>query len=165
MQTLGAALASFTGKAWTRQAVWDAEQGRRVFTAAELLALAGVLGVTVPQLFETAESVVMPSGEPLPAASLDSLLAGTNRDKDRTQALRHELRGLKETSGALAQLQMVLRVQIERAERALAGAPEFDPDTGSGQARDWALTRANEQAQKWAYPDTRAVETTWKEEQ
>lgn len=43
-------MTALTGKAWTRQAVWSAEQGKRSFPARELLALAYVLGSTVEEL-------------------------------------------------------------------------------------------------------------------
>ena len=153
MQKLGSALEQFTGKAWSRQAVWDAEQGRRAFTAAELLALAGALNVTLPQLLETSESVTMPSGATLPPSSVDALLAGTNRDKDRTMKLRNELRGLRRLHGQIIHLSTVFAVQIARLDRALNGAP--DPAEWSGNdALSYLVRMADEQAQKWAEPDT-----------
>jgi transcriptional regulator with XRE-family HTH domain len=41
--TLGAAMEPYTGHSWSRHVVWAAEQGRRDFRAAELVALATVL--------------------------------------------------------------------------------------------------------------------------
>lgn len=48
---LGDAVAEHLGKPWSRQAVSAAEKGRRAFTAADLLALARTLDVSVPALF------------------------------------------------------------------------------------------------------------------
>ena len=48
---LGEALGKYLDKPWSRQAVHQAERGRRAFTAAELAALALVLDTSVPALF------------------------------------------------------------------------------------------------------------------
>jgi len=48
---LGEALGNFLEKPWSRQAVHQAERGRRSFTAAEITALALVLDTSVPALF------------------------------------------------------------------------------------------------------------------
>ena len=48
---LGEALGRYLGKPWSRQAVHQAERGRRAFTAAELAALALALDTSVPALF------------------------------------------------------------------------------------------------------------------
>jgi transcriptional regulator with XRE-family HTH domain len=47
---LGRAVGARLGREWTRQAVCAAEKGGRAFTAAELCAIAGALGMTVTQL-------------------------------------------------------------------------------------------------------------------
>ncbi|MFF1743534.1 helix-turn-helix transcriptional regulator [Streptomyces mirabilis] len=47
---LGEALGQYLEKPWSRQAVHTAEKGRRAFTAAELIALALVLEVELPEL-------------------------------------------------------------------------------------------------------------------
>ena len=58
---LGQALGRYLGKPWSRQAVHQAERGRRAFTAAELAALALVLDTSVPALFlSDAEPMEMP---------------------------------------------------------------------------------------------------------
>lgn len=164
MQALGLALEPFTGRAWSRQAVWDAERGHRAFTAAELLALAGALGVTLPQLFETSGSITMPSGESLPASAVDALLAGTNRGKDRTLRLRRELRGLRAFQGELSYLSTILGVQVARLERALSGAPA--PEFETGRPAGWMLHKADEQAEKWAAGGPKGyTETTYEEDQ
>src|SRR5260370_4809914 len=48
---LGEALGKSLDKPWSRQAVHQAERGRRAFTAAEMAALALVLDTSVPALF------------------------------------------------------------------------------------------------------------------
>ncbi|KDN75245.1 hypothetical protein DF19_25160 [Streptomyces olindensis] len=48
---LGEAVAEHLGKPWSRQAVSAAEKGRRAFSAADLLALALVLDVSIPSFF------------------------------------------------------------------------------------------------------------------
>jgi transcriptional regulator with XRE-family HTH domain len=48
---LGEAIEKYLGRSWSRQAVSLAEQGKRDFTAAELVALAAVLEVPVASLF------------------------------------------------------------------------------------------------------------------
>ncbi len=48
---LGEALGTYLDKPWSRQAVHQAERGRRAFTAAEMAALALVLETSVPALF------------------------------------------------------------------------------------------------------------------
>jgi len=48
---LGEAVGRYLGRPWSRQAVHQAERGRRAFTAAELAALALALDTSVPALF------------------------------------------------------------------------------------------------------------------
>lgn len=48
---LGQAIEPHQGRAWSRQAVSAAEKGQRAFSAADLMALALVLDVSIPSLF------------------------------------------------------------------------------------------------------------------
>jgi transcriptional regulator with XRE-family HTH domain len=48
---LGETLGRYLGRPWSRQAVHQAERGRRTFTAAELAALALALDTSIPALF------------------------------------------------------------------------------------------------------------------
>src|SRR5690348_11868606 len=60
---LGAALGGYLGKPWSRQAVHQAERGRRAFTAAELAALAMALDTSVPALLlADAGPIELPGG-------------------------------------------------------------------------------------------------------
>ncbi|PAZ16585.1 hypothetical protein CLM62_06440 [Streptomyces sp. SA15] len=59
---LGEALGQYLERPWSRQAVHQAERGRRAFTAAELTALALALDTSIPALFlAEAEHVQLPS--------------------------------------------------------------------------------------------------------
>lgn len=129
MQALGAALAPFLGKPWSRQAVWEAERGRRAFTAAELLALAAALGVTLPQLFESSDPIQMPSGRTLDEVALDALTTGTNDDRERLERLLVSWRGMHKTGQRINALSMVHTAQVARLKAAIIGAP--DPATTS----------------------------------
>src|SRR5580693_10061564 len=48
---LGQAMGRYLDKPWSRQAVHQAERGRRAFTAAELTAVALALDTSIPTLF------------------------------------------------------------------------------------------------------------------
>ncbi|MGI5197203.1 helix-turn-helix domain-containing protein [Streptomyces sp. CA-288835] len=58
---LGEAMGQYLDRPWSRQAVHQAERGRRAFTAAELTAIALALDTSVPALFLTeAEQIELP---------------------------------------------------------------------------------------------------------
>ena len=60
---LGQAVGRYLGRPWSRQAVHQAERGRRAFTAAELAAMALALDTSVPALFFTgADQIQLPGG-------------------------------------------------------------------------------------------------------
>src|SRR3954468_21857578 len=59
-EDLGERLAEHLGRPWPRQAVSLAEQGGRAFTAAELVAVARVLGVAVADLFSLIDQQILP---------------------------------------------------------------------------------------------------------
>lgn len=71
---LGQAIEQHQGRPWSRQAVSAAEKGQRAFSAADLMALARVLDVSIPSFFlltdwrdgrtvELAEGIEMPASE------------------------------------------------------------------------------------------------------
>ncbi|GAB3494016.1 helix-turn-helix transcriptional regulator [Amycolatopsis cihanbeyliensis] len=71
-QEVGEKLAHLLGKPWSRQAVSAAEQGNRAFTAAELVAIAQVIGTTVARLFSPpldADEIELPSGATVPRST------------------------------------------------------------------------------------------------
>lgn len=124
---LGAALELWLGKPWTRQAVWEAENGKRAFTAAELLALAAVLNVTLPQLFESADDLDLPSGGTMPATLIDALVLGTNKERDQTVRLLRSARALKRAHEDLGASVLGLGLEVRELESAIHGAPRVDP--------------------------------------
>ena len=70
---LGKLIGDQLGREWTRQAVSAAEKGKRSFIAAELLAIAYVLGMNVGRLLsppEEAEAVELADGIALPRVAL-----------------------------------------------------------------------------------------------
>ena len=130
---LGKALQPFIGGVgWTRQAVLKAEKGHRQFTAAELLALAAVLDATWPQLFESADEVRMPSGKSVPAALIDALVLGTNKERDHTVRLLKSARALKRAHENLQVYALGLGMEVRELEGAIHGAPIVETDGRGG---------------------------------
>lgn len=164
---LGEALAPFLGgKGWTRQTVWKAEQGGRSFTAAELLALAATLEVTVPQLFETLDPVRMPNGRELAPQIVEGLLAGVTTESEKQQRLTLELRGLRRFHQKLTELVDVNGAQLIRFEHAITGASDYEPETGGKgilAAVNVLAQRANQIAKQWTEPDRKFDNVTWKD--
>jgi transcriptional regulator with XRE-family HTH domain len=77
---LGETLGQYLDKPWSRQAVHQAERGRRSFTAAELTALALALDTSVPALFRAEnEPIALPGRTVTPEDYRGILL---NRDDD-----------------------------------------------------------------------------------
>src|SRR5215469_2918568 len=87
---LGEALGRYLEKPWSRQAVHQAERGRRAFTAAEIAALAMALDTSVPALFlaeaeqielpgaaispEDYQAILLYAGDDAPVDGIDELL-------------------------------------------------------------------------------------------
>jgi transcriptional regulator with XRE-family HTH domain len=120
----GEALALWLGKPWTRQAVWEAEHGKRAFTAAELLALAAALDVTLPQLFECTDNVSLPSGKTMPGTVIEALTVGTNNERDRTLRILASARALKRAHRELTGFVLGLGQEVSELERDAHGAPQ-----------------------------------------
>ncbi|MGP3968126.1 helix-turn-helix domain-containing protein [Streptomyces sp. 6N223] len=84
LSELGEEVGRYLDKPWRRQAVHQAERGRRAFTAAELTALALALDTTIPVLLHAdagadAESVELP-GTTLTADEYRALLLHAGKD-------------------------------------------------------------------------------------
>jgi transcriptional regulator with XRE-family HTH domain len=77
---LGEALGRYLDKPWSRQAVHQAERGRRSFTAAELTALALALDTSVPALFRAEDDRIELPGRALSPEEYRGILL--NRDRD-----------------------------------------------------------------------------------
>ncbi|MGK5531615.1 helix-turn-helix domain-containing protein [Streptomyces sp. URMC 129] len=70
LSQLGEALGRYLERPWSRQAVHQAERGRRSFTAAELAAIALVLDTSVPALFLAEPETGEPAGIDLPGGTV-----------------------------------------------------------------------------------------------
>lgn len=79
---LGESLGRHLGKPWSRQAVHQAERGRRAFTATELTALALALDTSIPALFladKDEEPIEMP-GRAVPSEEYRGVLLHADKD-------------------------------------------------------------------------------------
>jgi transcriptional regulator with XRE-family HTH domain len=77
---LGEAVGRYLGRPWSRQAVHQAEHGRRAFTAAELAALALALDTSVPALFLTEADQIELPGTAVPAEDYRAILIYNGQD-------------------------------------------------------------------------------------
>ena len=118
---LGEALGHYLDKPWSRQAVHQAERGRRSFTAVELTALALALDTSVPALFRTEDEEIRLPGRVVPAEEYRGILL--NRDGDAP------LDGVEELIVALHDIGEVLsRPALARLAR--IGRAAEEPDAG-----------------------------------
>lgn len=75
-EEFGRRLAPLLGKAWSRQAVSSAEQGKRAFTAAELVAIGHVLEMRPARLLRApawVEEVELPTGSTVPVKDMPEM--------------------------------------------------------------------------------------------
>jgi transcriptional regulator with XRE-family HTH domain len=115
---LGEALGGYLEKPWSRQAVHQAERGRRSFTAAELTALALVLDTSVPALFRTEDQRIELPGRSVSAEEYRGILL--NREGDAP------LDGVEEMILALHDIGQVLtRPALARLARIGRAADEL----------------------------------------
>jgi transcriptional regulator with XRE-family HTH domain len=147
-EALGAELAVYLERPWSRQAVSAAEQGKRAFAAVELLALAQALDTPVVSLLRppvTATTVDMPSGTKLdrnqvltviahrrsldaqlPAAqeAIRALLYAVVEGKRlRAAAAEHDKAALEELGKLLEQLNERLKVMTDTSRPVRPFAP------------------------------------------
>jgi transcriptional regulator with XRE-family HTH domain len=126
---LGEAIGSYLDKPWSRQAVHQAERGRRAFTAAELTALALALDTSVPALFlAEAQQIELPGATVSPEDYRAILLyAGSDAPLDGIDELLVALHDIEEilSRPTLARLAKIERVaeQIARANDGRLGLP------------------------------------------
>lgn len=122
---IGVELGKYLGKPWPRQAVSAAEKGRRSFTAAELVALAYVLGYSVEALLvppPDVPAVTLADGPPLDARHLRGS-AATASDESLRKAVT-----------TMSQLRAMLPALIE-------GIQEIDAVVADGLMELWAAAR------------------------
>jgi len=121
---LGQALGTYLGKPWSRQAVHQAERGRRAFTAAEMAALALALDTSVPALFLADAAEIELPGAVVSAEDYQGILlyAGDEAPRDGIEELLVAMRDIRHilSRPALARLAKIERVaeEVARAGRA-----------------------------------------------
>lgn len=126
---LGEMLTDTLGKPWSRQAVSLAEKGGRAFVAAELVALAEALDISIAQLFVPSTGfggrVLLPSGHLMPVTVLMQL-AGAAVSSPEAQSLRNEeaaarIMAMAADMGELSDQVSVLGTKLWHATAELAG--------------------------------------------
>jgi transcriptional regulator with XRE-family HTH domain len=130
---LGEAMGKYLDKPWSRQAVHQAERGRRAFTAAEMAALALVLETSVPALFLAGAGPVELPGAVISAEDYQAILlyAGDEAPQDGVEELMGALLDIRQilSRPALTRLAKIERVAEEVATALPATAvPEPHPD-------------------------------------
>lgn len=114
---LGAALEEHLDKPWSRQAVHTAEKGKRAFTAAELVALALVLKVEVPELMspglqEKNEIIELPRGG-ITGKQLAGLVAPEAPEAWERRASMEMVANITPMLGGVIQTLQVLKVSLD----------------------------------------------------
>jgi len=134
---LGEALGKYLDKPWSRQAVHQAERGRRAFTAAEMAALALALETSVPALFLADAAHVELPGAAVSAEDYQGILlyAGDDAPLDGIEELLVALRDIGQilSRPTLARLAKIERVAEEVAlavPPASRPGPQSRPATG-----------------------------------
>jgi transcriptional regulator with XRE-family HTH domain len=119
---LGEAMGQYLDRPWSRQAVHQAERGRRAFTAAELAALALVLGTSVPALFlADAEQIELPGATVSPEDYQAMLLyAGNDAPLDGVEEL---IVALHDIAQVLSRPTLARLAKIGRVAEQVASAP------------------------------------------
>jgi transcriptional regulator with XRE-family HTH domain len=125
---LGQAMGRYLGKPWTRQAVHQAERGRRAFTAAELAAVALALDTSIPALFLASSGPVELPGATVSAEDYRAILlyAGGDVPLDGVEELIVALHDITEVVSrpTLARLAKIGRI----AEQVASAAPTASQD-------------------------------------
>lgn len=134
---LGQALGTYLGKPWSRQAVHQAERGRRAFTAAEMAALALALDTSVPALFLAEAADIELPGAVVSAEDYQGILlyAGDEAPRDGMEELLVALHDIRQilSRPALARLAKIEGVAEEVAR---AGPTGDQPPRLSASYRD-----------------------------
>lgn len=125
---LGQRMGDYLGGEWTRQQVFTAEKGVRVFTAAEVAALAHMLGVLPGQLFEPQPSedggplaVSTADGKSISAAWLTTGAGSTGATAASIRELEVALIGVMQTSAQLDQISTNVTELVRRVNDAVRG--------------------------------------------
>lgn len=129
---LGQAMGRYLGKPWSRQAVHQAERGRRAFTAAELAAVALALDTSIPALFLSDAGPVELPGMTVSAEDYRAILlyAGDDGPLDGIEELIVALHDIAEVVSrpTLARLARIGRIAEQVASAPAApGQPGHRP--------------------------------------
>jgi transcriptional regulator with XRE-family HTH domain len=120
---LGDALGGYLDKPWSRQAVHQAERGRRSFTAAELTALALVLDTSVPALFRGEDQQIELPGRMLSPEEYRGILL--NREGDAPlDGVEEMIVALHDIAQVLSRPALARLARIGRAADELTGSHE-----------------------------------------
>jgi transcriptional regulator with XRE-family HTH domain len=124
---LGGALGRYLDRPWSRQAVHQAERGRRAFTAAELAAFALALDTSIPALFlAEADRVELPGASVSPEDYRGILIyAGNDAPLDGVEELIVALHDIGEVLSRPPLVRLAKIGQI--ADQVAAAAPEPGP--------------------------------------
>src|ERR1700722_11031851 len=126
---LGQAMGRYLDKPWSRQAVHQAERGRRAFTAAELAAIALALDTPIPALFRSDSGRIEMPGTAVWSADYLAILlsAGDETPMDGVEELIVALHDIAAVLSrpALARLAKIGGVaeEVATAEPAARGRP------------------------------------------
>ena len=123
---LGEVLGKYLDKPWSRQAVHQAERGRRAFTAAEMAALALALETSIPALFLTDDAHIELPGAAVSAQDYKAILlyAGDDAPLDGIDELLvalHDIRRIL-SRPALERLAKIEKIAAETADDPVATA-------------------------------------------
>jgi transcriptional regulator with XRE-family HTH domain len=120
---LGEALGQYLGRPWSRQAVHQAERGRRAFTAAELAALALVLDTSLPALFLTdADRVELP-GRIVSAPDYQGILLSASNEAP-LDGVEELITALHDIGAVLSRPALARLAKIAAVAEEVAAAPK-----------------------------------------
>jgi len=120
---LGEAMGQYLDKPWSRQAVHQAERGRRAFTAAELAALALTLDTSVPALFLADAAPIDLPGAVVSAEDYRAILLHAGDDAP-LDGIEEVLVALSDIGQILARPALARLAKIERVAQEVADAEE-----------------------------------------
>jgi transcriptional regulator with XRE-family HTH domain len=117
---LGEAMGKYLGKPWSRQAVHQAERGRRAFTAAEMAAFALALDTSVPALFLADAALIELPGAAVSAEDYQGILlyAGDEAPLDGIEELLVALHDIRQI---LSRPALTRLAKIEQVAEEVAG--------------------------------------------
>ena len=126
---LGEALGKYLDKPWSRQAVHQAERGRRAFTAAEMAALALALDTSVPALLLADAAHIELPGAVISAQDYQGILLYVGDDAP-LDGMEELLVALRDIGQILSRPTLARLAKIEQVAEEVAGA--MPPALGEG---------------------------------